>query len=63
MVKKLAQLRNQKGMTQEEMAKLLGVKQTTISGWENGTREPKHEMVVKIAEALEVDWPTLYGDA
>lgn len=39
-------LRKQKGMTQLELAKMLGVSEPVISHWEIGKREPRNmEMV------------------
>lgn len=40
------------GLTQKELAKILGVYQKDISRWENGERVPSLEMFVKICKAL-----------
>ena len=37
-------------MTQEDLAKLLGVTNKAISTWENGTREPNMGMIQKMAD-------------
>ena len=37
----LAKLRQQAGLTQQELANAIGVTQKTISIWEKGTVEPK----------------------
>lgn len=48
-------LRKQKGLTQLELAKMLGVSEPVISHWEIGKREPRNmEMVGKIAEIFGV---------
>lgn len=43
-------LRKENGLNQLELGELLGVGQTTVSAWENGTNEPSmrlwHEMSV-----------------
>ena len=36
-------LRDQKGVTQEDLAELLGVNKQTISGYERGVRKPDFE--------------------
>ena len=40
------------GLTQKELAKILGVYQKDISRWENGERVPSLEIFVKICKAL-----------
>jgi len=37
----LMKLREDVGLTQRELAQVLGVTITTISGWENGRHEPR----------------------
>lgn len=48
--------RIKKGMTQAELAKLLGVAYQNIGQWENGKRVPKVETLMKIGESLGVPW-------
>lgn len=40
-----------KGITQTELAKLLGVKQNTVSQWINGVNEPKCQTIVNVLRA------------
>ena len=47
-------LRLQKNITQEELGKRLGKDYSTIGKWENGTRSPIMEDVIKIAEYFNV---------
>jgi transcriptional regulator with XRE-family HTH domain len=54
---KLKLLREKKRMSQEELAHVLGVSQTTIGNWEQG-KSIKHDYIFKLAEALGV--PTDY---
>lgn len=51
---RLKRYRNEKRMTQEEVAYRAGVTITSISRWENGVREPTFRDVEKIAAALGV---------
>ena len=47
-------LRTEKGLTQEEFAKLLDKDYSTIGKWENGSRSPITEDVIKISEIFNV---------
>ena len=58
---RLRELRTEKGISQGEFARLLDVKQGTVSGWEIGRREPSLEMVRKIAIVLKCDSNYLLG--
>lgn len=49
------------GLTQKELATRLGISPAGIAQWENGLRNPKHENVKKIADALGVNVTVLYG--
>ena len=46
---KLKMLRKNKGLKQQEIAELLGVKRNTYSDWENGKREPNFENLSMLA--------------
>ena len=48
-----------KGLTQAQLAEAIGVKPTQIANWEQGTRKPKVGALMKIADALGIDWTTL----
>lgn len=50
----LKQLRVKKGLSQIELGNKVGLKQTTISQYENGSRKPPLPMAKKLADALEV---------
>ena len=50
---KLKDLRTQKGWSQEELAKQMGVTRRTIGGYEAGTTYPRtRDMYAKLAEML-----------
>lgn len=51
-----------KGLNQEELANILGIKQASISQFERGDRVPTPKNLKKIAEALEVSIDELTGD-
>lgn len=49
---RLRQLRQQKGVTQEEVAELLNVNKQTISGYERNIRRPAGETALETYETL-----------
>ena len=51
----LKQLRNEKGLTQEQLAENFHVSTRTISRWETGSNMPDVSMLVEIAEFYDVD--------
>ena len=61
--KKIKQLRNEKGMTQDELATRLSVVRQTVSKWEKGFAVPDAEMIVKIADALGTTVNDLLGSS
>lgn len=52
--KKLKKLREEKGLSQAELAKMAGVSQTAISDVETGSKMPKLDTAMKICKALNV---------
>lgn len=50
----LPKYREKRGLTQENLAKLVGVKQSTVGMWENGTNNPRAKTLEKIADILKV---------
>lgn len=50
----LKQLRQNKGITQKELSKILGISQAAYSLYEKGQREPRYEMLEKIADFFNV---------
>jgi transcriptional regulator with XRE-family HTH domain len=58
---RLARIRKQKGYTQTELAKAIGVTQRVISYYECETQHPPTALLPHIAEALQVSTDTLLG--
>lgn len=54
LAEKMKQIRETKGMTQKEVASLMGVSQQAYGQYESGTREPKMDTLNRIAKALGV---------
>ena len=55
----LRDLRIKAGLSQEELARKLGLAKSTISMYENGQREPSLETLEAIADTFNVDMNTL----
>lgn len=58
---KIREARKACGMTQLELANLLGVKDVTLSGYELGQHDPKSDTLVKIAKICGVTVDYLLG--
>lgn len=58
---KLRQLRIERGLTQEELANLTGLKRSAIGMYESGSREPKFEILELLADFFNVDMNILLG--
>ena len=52
----LKSLRVNINMTQEEVAKVLGVSQKTLSNWENGVTYPDQPAIERICELYKVTY-------
>jgi len=51
----LKRCREESGLTQTELARLIGVTRGAVAQWESGTREPSFGNAVALAAALAVD--------
>lgn len=52
---KIACFRRAAGLTQGQLAEMIGVVPSQIGNWENGLRKPKYDALKKISEALNID--------
>ncbi|MGQ9533506.1 MAG: helix-turn-helix domain-containing protein [Desulfotomaculales bacterium] len=57
----LRRIREEKGLTQEELARLLGVRRPTLAHWERGAKHPGIAMLTRLADVLEVSADRLLG--
>ncbi|WP_396171250.1 Fic family protein [Flavobacterium sp.] len=55
----LKNAREKKGLKTREVAQLLDIDQALISKFENGSRKPTRDQVIKLASLLEIDFETL----
>lgn len=51
---RIREARERQKMTQKMLAIRLGIAQTTVSGWENGSKRPSVDTIVKISDILGV---------
>lgn len=58
--KDLTSIRLSRGLSQAQLAKLVGLRQPNISAIESGTRKPEYETVRKLSIALEVSMDDMY---
>lgn len=58
----LKNLRVKRGLSQADLARLLGVGRSTIASYENGTRKPDHETLLQIAACFQVSTDFLLGN-
>lgn len=57
----IRKLRKQMSITQAQLAEKLGVSQSTVASWENGTRRPDLDMIPTLASIFGVSVNDLYG--
>lgn len=58
---RIKKLRKEKGVYQADLAKYLGLKQRTISAYENGTNEPDLKTLSKMSKYFDVSIDYLIG--
>lgn len=55
-------LREEKGLTQEELARMAGVERDQLSRYETGRRKPSVERAIRLAQALQVNVEIFFGN-
>lgn len=58
--KSLRKLREARGLSQKQLGEQIFTTQSTVAHWENGSRMPDAEMILRIAKCLGVDAKVLY---
>lgn len=53
--------REQSGLTQKQLAEILGLNNSRISNWEQGANNPPADMIAKLCETLNVSASELLG--
>ncbi len=60
---KLKEGRLNKGLKQSDVTKLLGIKNTTLSNYENGITEPDMDTFLKLCQLYDLDYAVLLSEA
>ena len=60
-MKRLKELRINKGLSQKQLANVFHASQNTISQWENGTRKPSYDVTQEVASFFGVSVDYLLG--
>ena len=58
---KIKELRKRDHISQQKLASMLGVGQSTVAMWEKGTNHPEHESLITMASIFNVSLDTLAG--
>ena len=58
---RLKQLRKENGISQQKLADLLGLRQSTVAMWEKGKNSPEYESLLKIAKIFGTSMDYLTG--
>lgn len=60
--KRMKDLRNQKGLTMDQLAKTLNISKSRISMWENNGTVPRKDMLIELANFYNVSIDYLLGN-
>ena len=63
LVEKLKEGRLSKGLKQSDVTRLIGIKNTTLSNYENGNTEPDMDTFLKLCHLYDLDYSELLGEA
>lgn len=63
LIKKLREGRLNKNYKQSDVTKLTGIKNTTLSNYENGVTEPDIDTFLQLCELYELDYAEVLGEA
>ena len=61
LAEKIKTLREQAGMTQSELAKILKLTRSSVNGWEMGLSVPSTAVIVEIAKVFNISTDYLLG--
>lgn len=57
----IQQLMDENGLSQQKLANMLGVNQTTVSQWLLGKKKPGYDSIVLLYEAFGIEPNRLFG--
>ncbi len=59
---KIKELRNEKGLSQMQLAKTIGVSQKAIDYWERNVNEPKASYIISLVKTFEISFDEFFID-
>lgn len=59
--KNLKELRIEKRLSQQELAQILNVTQSTVAKWESGDREPNFSILIELSNYFNISTDILLG--
>jgi len=57
----LKNIRQSKNLTQKQLAELIGISERGIQNYEMGVRKPNFDIIIKLADALNISTDYLLG--
>ena len=62
MIFRLKELRIEKGYSQMQLAKIIGVSQKAIDYWERSVNEPKASYIIALVQTFELTYDEFFAD-
>ena len=59
---KIKELRTEKGLSQMQLAKIVGVSQKAIDYWERNVNEPKASYIIALVKTFELSYDEFFTD-
>ena len=59
---KIKDLRTDKGLTQAQLANIIGVSQKAIDYWERNVNEPKASYIIALVKYFEITYDEFFAD-
>lgn len=59
---RIKDLRIEKGLTQTQLASLIGVSQKAIDYWERNVNEPKASYIIALVKCFEITYDEFFAD-
>lgn len=60
---KIRELRVERGLSQAQLAKKIGVSQKAVDYWERGVNEPKASYIIALVRFFDISFDDFFGDA
>ena len=59
---KIKELRMEKGLSQMQLAKLIGVSQKAVDYWERSVNEPKASYIIKLVKVFDISFDEFFSE-